>query len=82
VSYVLPILTETESIKWRPHAPGVERGSLGGKWFGQIHKRGRHWHGEIRKTDTGELVRPAGIWDTRRGARDEIDYHLRSVEAR
>lgn len=44
--------------------------------FGQIRKNGRKWHAEIRHTDTGDLIRYAGIWDTLKEATEEIHHIL------
>jgi|TARA_R110000824_G_scaffold155073_1_gene327289 hypothetical protein len=58
-----------EQIK--KHYPGCYRVSLG-ETFGQIKKVGREWHAEIRASDSGDLLRFAGIWGTRKAAVEEV----------
>jgi len=60
----------------RMHRTGVYRLSNGGDRFGQVRRVGREWHAEIRETETGTLVRFAGIWRTRRDAVEEIQHVL------
>ena len=45
-------------------------------YFGQIIKDGRHWRAEIRVTDTGEFKEYAGIHNTLKEAREEIEWTL------
>lgn len=58
------------------HYPGCYRvrRADGAEIFGQIKKFGRKWRAEIRNTDTGNLVREAGIWPTLNDARDEVEW--------
>lgn len=44
--------------------------------FGQIKKCGQQWHADIRKTETGELQRYAGVWPTLKAAREEVEAIL------
>ena len=44
--------------------------------FGQLTKKGKKWHAEIRKSSTGDLVRHAGIWNKKSDAIEEIEHHL------
>ena len=46
--------------------------------FGQIRRRGRKWEAEIRRA-TGEMLRPAGSWRTRKDAHKEINSILDSI---
>jgi hypothetical protein len=54
-----------------PHC-GAYRIRLTPAHFGQIIRRGREWHAEVRYVDTGVLKRYAGIWGTRRDAVEEL----------
>lgn len=56
----------------REHCKGCYRLTLSPDRFGQIIKRGREWHAEIRNTHNGDLVRFAGIWNTRKEAVEEL----------
>ena len=72
--------TQTEEITMttqiKKHYPGCYRVSNGSDAFGQIRKDGRKWNAEIRKTETGEMMRFAGIWGTRKDAVEEIEHIL------
>ena len=39
--------------------------------FGQIKREGREWHAEIRDKQSGQIIRYAGIWSTKRDAVEE-----------
>lgn len=53
----------------------------GSEYFGQIKKQSdREWHAEIRRIETGELVRFAGIWKRKRDAIEEVEFILRKPE--
>lgn len=58
------------------HGPRCYRVSCGGERFGQIRKNGRQWHAEIRDTESGALIRFAGVWHTRRDAVEEVESLL------
>jgi|DEB0MinimDraft_3_1074331.scaffolds.fasta_scaffold245806_1 hypothetical protein len=64
------------TIKTSKHYQGCYRISNGSAEFGQIRKQGREWHAEIRNMQTGDLVRYAGIWSTKRDAVDECLFIL------
>jgi hypothetical protein len=51
---------------------GIYRITLSSEHFGQVRHVGREWHAEVRQTETGNLVRYAGIWPTRQAAIDEL----------
>lgn len=59
------------------HCNGCYRVRLdsNGEQFGQVRKNGK-WRAEIRDVGTGDFIRPAGIWDTRRDAVEEIESIL------
>lgn len=61
------------------HGPRCYRVSGNGDRFGQIKRDGREWHAEIRDTESGSLVRFAGIWNTRRDAIEEVEFILSRV---
>lgn len=44
--------------------------------FGQIKHEGRNWLAEIRDTETGRIVRFAGIWKTKHEAIEECEFIL------
>lgn len=54
-----------------------------GEYFGNV-RRGREydgelkskWYADIRKSSTGDLVRYAGIWDSKRDAVEEVTHIL------
>jgi hypothetical protein len=56
----------------RKHCAGCYRVTLTATTFGQVHLVAGEWHGEIRATDTGTIVRHTGIWTSRRAAIEEI----------
>ena len=56
----------------RKFGSGFYRLTLSPHYFGQIKKSGREWNAEVRKTETGELVRFAGIWSSRKDAVEEL----------
>ena len=59
-------------MKIKEHGPEIWRVSNDSDAFGQIFRRGpRKWEAEIRRTETGEMIRPAGIWATKREAIQE-----------
>lgn len=58
--------------KIRKHFSGCYRLTLDDNTFAQIKREGRKWSAEIRATYTGSLIRPAGIWSTRREAIEEV----------
>ena len=41
--------------------------------------KGHYWHAEIRMRDTGDLIRPAGIWGTLKDAKDECLWLIRDM---
>ena len=53
-----------------------------GTFFGQIRRVGREWHAEMRESVSGDLIRFAGIWKTRRDAEEEVRYLLEKPEYR
>lgn len=55
--------------------------------FGQIKKETKEpwgtllwWRAEIRDVETGNLIRAAGIWNTRKDALEEIEHILKEGE--
>jgi hypothetical protein len=56
----------------RVHVPGIYRVTLSGDRFGQIKRDGREWIAEVRDTNTGTLMRFAGLWKTRKDAFEEL----------
>lgn len=66
----------TRKSQIKKHYEGCYRISNNGPFFGQVKKVNREWHAEIRQTETGTLVRFAGIWNTRKDAIEEIDSLL------
>jgi len=56
------------------HYSGCFRISNNSALFGQIKKKGREWHAEIRRTNNGALVRFAGIWKRKVDAVEECEY--------
>ena len=42
--------------------------------FGQIYKDGRKWIAEIRYSESGDIKRYAGIWDTKKDAIEEVVF--------
>lgn len=66
-----------EMTKW---GPGCYRIRKGGELFGQIHHDHpdfpRKWVAEIRYTETGNLRQYAGIWNTLKEAREEVEFIL------
>jgi hypothetical protein len=40
--------------------------------FGHIRRNGALWQADIRNSETGDLIRCAGLWATRREAQDEV----------
>ena len=54
------------------HYQGCYRISDGGEIFGQIKKDGRKWIAEIRYSESGDIKRYAGIWDTKKDAIEEV----------
>lgn len=67
---------KTKALKVRRHSKGVYRVSCGGERFGQIKQAGGEWHAEIRDTESGSLIRFAGIWKTRSDAIEEVEHIL------
>lgn len=61
------------------HGPRCYRVSCNGACFGQIKRDGREWHAEIRDTESGHLVRFAGVWRTRCDAIEEVEFILSRV---
>ena len=51
---------------------GIYRMKIDAETFGQIKKEGTKWSAEARRTETGEIVRFGGIWNTLRDAVDEL----------
>ena len=51
----------------------IFRITLTDEYFGQIIRDGKKWNAEIRKTETGTLVRFAGIWNSRKDAIEELE---------
>ena len=70
---------KTKAFSVRNHGPRCYRVSCNGDRFGQIRKHGREWHAEIRDTESGSLIRFAGVWRTRRDATEEIESILSRV---
>ena len=56
------------------HYQGCYRISDGGEIFGQIKKDGRKWIAEIRYSESGDIKRYAGIWDTKKDAIEEVVF--------
>ena len=68
-------LANTQRIVVRSHYKGAYRITLDTEHFGQIKRDGAGWHATIRITDTGVILRHAGIWTTLREAVAEcIDW--------
>jgi hypothetical protein len=61
------------------HYRGCYRVSNGSDRFGQIKRDGREWHAEIRDSESGSLIRVAGIWRTRSDAIDEVEFILSRI---
>jgi len=64
---------ENNTIKttgWRRFSDGIHRYRAGGL-FAQVRRVGRQWQGEVRWTDTGVIIRYAGLWGTLRDAKAE-----------
>ena len=66
--------------KLKKHRDGVFRYSIPGcDVFGQIKKiNNRKWVAEIRDVETGNLVRNAGEWKSKKEAVEEIQHILKS----
>ena len=64
------------TVTIKKHTSTTYRASNGTAHFGQFKRVGREWHAEIRETETGVLVRYAGIWDRKADAVEEIEYIL------
>ena len=61
-------------MKLKKHYEGCYRISFGDV-FGQIKKvRRSQWQAEVRDTQTGQLIRYAGLWNTRREAIEELNH--------
>lgn len=54
------------------HSPGCYRVHMAKDRFGQVFRKGREWHAEIRSRLTGNILRFAGIWKARHEAIGEI----------
>lgn len=81
-------------MKLRKHRPGCYRLTLSDDRFAQIVKgrfylsmnafvsddTGRHWSVEIRNTETGKLLRYAGVWERLSDATEAAKY-VQSKEA-
>lgn len=52
--------------------PGRYRWTIDDELFGQIIRRDREWHVELRCTETGALQRYAGVWASLREAVAEL----------
>lgn len=64
-------------IRYADNITRVRRmGSKDNYRFGQIKREGRRWTAEIRESQTGALVRFAGIWATKRDAVEECEHIL------
>ena len=55
----------------RKHRPGCYRETINETQFAQYTKEGRYWKAEIRNTESGEVTRYAGIWNSLKDAREE-----------
>ena len=66
---------------WRKHRNGCSRYSNFVGDFGQVKKVGRKWHAEIR-SNAGDILQYAGIWNTRKDAREEVEFILQDRHAR
>lgn len=62
-----------EATKLRKHGSNSYRMTLSPDFFGQITKKGREWHAEMRETNTGVIVRFYGIWSSLKDAVDELE---------
>ena len=60
-------------MKLKKHYEGCYRINYG-DIFGQIKKVKRTWQAEVRNTKTGQLIRYAGLWNTRREAIEELNH--------
>jgi len=58
------------------HYQGCYRVRDGGEFFGQVKREGRTWVAEIRETNSGDLMRYAGIWSSKRDAVEECESIL------
>ena len=50
----------------------VKRTGSWGEKFGCAVYTSAGWHAEVRNSETGDIVRLAGIWDTRESAYSEL----------
>ena len=62
------------TFKTAKHSINCHRVSNGSALFGQIKKVDREWHAEIRDTETGTLLRYAGIWNRKSDAVEDCEH--------
>jgi hypothetical protein len=66
------LLSDGRRIEARRLYKGCWRITLNPDDFGQVKREGRMWLGEVRDTNTGNLLRYAGLWHSRRAAIEEL----------
>ena len=66
-------LKSGDRVVVRKHHRGCYRLRLTADDFGQVRRESPHqWLAEVRKAETGDLIRYAGFWPTRRQAIEEL----------
>lgn len=60
------------TIEIKKYSPTTYRVVADTSIFGQIKRVDQKWHAEYRETETGTLIKFAGIWVTRQDAIDEV----------
>lgn len=66
-------------MKLHKHYRGCYRTETVNGKFGQIKKVNLKWVAEIRSSDTGNLLRFAGVWSSRKDAVEEVEHILNQL---